>query len=275
MSADEPKSSEKEKIETPEQRQPSQSQHPPRHPNPIAVSEPELPTAPADHNQASHHKEDRFSKTKLILEILTVFGIYGYGYVAFLQWGEMRGTVTQMQEAGKQTDKLLEQVTNQSKAARDNADAAKKTIEIAQENIRLDQRAWVGIKGGILKGEIKQGQKLSFVVEFQNTGRTPALDVIATTGYNFIYPTKQRVMSGRSQDLSGGSVASPNFTFTISRDFSEKDVQRLENKEAIFVYGMITYRDIFNNKHTTYFCTYYDGQAHPNFSFCRTLNHMD
>lgn len=183
----------------------------------------------------------------------------------------------------------------QLKIARDQATAAKNSVEAIQNQMRLDQRAWVTVDVGEKAG--------NFSVNMHNTGRTPALNVTYTVGFT---PGKLGVIPDVEGDLKKSNSSTPmplpkNLPpdmldrlkkegvirerpptgFVIAPDKSEiasyygtKFSQVIgSDAQRIYIQGRITYDDVFGHKHETFFCYWY---AAPNaYPMCRDHNKMD
>ena len=236
---------------------------------------------------------------KEVIAIIALVIYFTQTYYMKKQWEVMDAQLKEIKKSSEDTQKLLNaataQATNtgilaeatkaasetakvQATAAKESADAAKRAIEVTRENIRLDQRAWVGVKAMRFKGQIEVGQKLEFEVIVQNTGKTPAFQTTIKKSFSSAKPTTQllnRPISG----VLGVLVMPPGVDFespqTISEKLTETEVKLLQSGSPLHIYGVIQYRDIFRNNRTTYFCGFYDGKGFPSFNFCPTLNTME
>jgi hypothetical protein len=173
-----------------------------------------------------------------------------------------------MQDTGKQTNRLIEEAVKQSRAARDNADtsilmaeAAKKSIEITQNNIRLDQRAWVGVVE-VVKPDFKVGSKVTFGVTFMNSGKTPARK-LAVRMHIDVVPANQEVTPTypTMTTKSSVSVLQPggrnNIHVLSDEAVTQALIEALRNgSQIVYIFGEITYEDIFSRSHRTTFCMY-------------------
>lgn len=178
-----------------------------------------------------------------------------------------------------ETQEIVKATKDGANAAMRSANAAEKAVEATINSIRLEQRAWVGVKRMTWKGELKKGEKLEAVILVENTGRTPALDVIVKKGSGTLYPTK-KLLSLPVRGEMVMIVIAPNNRFpslrTISEGLSEADIRLLKSGERpVYVYGTITYLDIFKRTHKTGFCGFYNEDAFPGLEFCRTMNYME
>ncbi len=140
-----------------------------------------------------------------------------------------------------------------------NADAAKKAIEVTQENIRLGQRAWVGAIE-VRNIAVRAGAKTQFTVVITNTGRTPALKLVTqfATG---AFPSDQ-VFVPKYQTLKtkpGVSVLQPGARLFLNvgsiEELTDTHIDSLKKSaQILYVFGRLTYEDIFKQPHYTIFC---------------------
>jgi hypothetical protein len=205
---------------------------------------------------------------------------FTYTMVAIWQLEVIGAQVDVMRSDLQETMNQVELARVQAEAAKRAADAAEKSIAANLEAFRLGQRAWVGVKGIRLKGERKEGERLEAVIIVENTGRTPALEVVVQKAVSAAYPTKEALR----QPVKGGKaifVLAPNNNFlslkTVTESLSETDLRALESEKrgVFYLYGIITYKDIFDRRHETGFCAFYVKEAYPALEFCSTLNYMD
>ena len=190
--------------------------------------------------------------------------------VGTCQWRVMSGQLGEMQSSSADTKKLAQ-------AAVDQAAAAKTTIQVIQENMRLEQRAWVGVKGiRITPPPWKVEQKLEVTITIENTGRTPALEVKVIKRYGPRPPNKAD-LSKPVAELNVFAIAPTNSydsTVTLSEKLSEPDLQLLASGKPYYVYGTITYKDILSTTiRETLFCGYYKDGFRA-LQFCPIFNDM-
>jgi hypothetical protein len=190
----------------------------------------------------------------------------------------MKAQLAEMRSGSEDTKRLAQAAVNQATAAKDSADAAKTTIKVIQENMRLEQRAWVGVKGiRISPPPWKAEQKIEATLTVENTGRTPALEVRIIKRYGPSPPTRTMLSKPIAGLINVFSVAPTNSfdsTVTLSDKLSESELQLLASGKPYYVYGIVTYRDIFTTTiRETLFCGYYiDGFRQ--LQFCPIFNDM-
>jgi hypothetical protein len=191
--------------------------------------------------------------------------------VGTLQWRVMSGQLDEMKSSSADAKKLTQAAVNQ-------AAAAQTTIQVIQENMRLEQRAWVGVKAiRITPPPWKAEQKLEATVIVENTGRTPALEVKVIKRYGPRPPSKTELSKPVAEPINVFAIAPTNSyesTVTLSEKLSEPDLRLLASGKRYYVYGTITYKDIFSTmiRETLFWGYYIDGFR--GLQFCPTFNDM-
>jgi hypothetical protein len=181
-------------------------------------------------------------------------------------------------------------------AAKESADVAKAAVKVAEETLknnieiaRQDQRAWVGlvsIEPPTLKDEsnrhvyVKNGLPAEFGVTVTNSGRSPALKFKA-----FINCYLQPTDKGLSPEYNVPPVRSVaviqpqmpvklilNPTPTI---FDTTIINAIKDRTlSLYVFGQMTYEDIFKEGHHTTFCMVLTSSLET-FIPCKTYNEAD
>jgi hypothetical protein len=147
------------------------------------------------------------------------------------------------------------------------ADATRDVADASKETMHVDQRAWIGVEHVDVTEATPAFSRLFFrdrwaiLVIFRNTGKTPAMGVQGTAiietvnaptaadfaavskwtaKYGHIPPGQEFAMRTRLKD---GKLSMPvsHKTFVLSED-------------AVYVYGHISYNDIFGMPHWVDFC---------------------
>jgi hypothetical protein len=219
-----------------------------------------------------------------------------YGLIVTIVTGVIfLGQLYEMISGGTQTDKLVNYSKVQANAASDQADAAqqfsdtsedinnrisdavdqlqdaasnaKAGIQATQDAMRLDQRAWVGVKG--MEGTPQLNQPWQPHVVFTNTGRTPAKNVrmwctlepeYLGTPFKFTKSAlgNQRTLIVPNQEPYCQMEATP------AAKMDQPTLDSLNSgKLAVAVYGLVTYDDVFGDSHWLTFCKviHTDGKA--------------
>jgi hypothetical protein len=172
------------------------------------------------------------------------------------QLGVMSKQLKEMEGAGQQTDKLIEQATKQAIAAKNTADAAQASIKVIQDSMRLEQRAWVGAIRST-HTEIKPDTGVTFDVVFMNSGRTPALAFGARLSTKLFSKDEKFVPTA---DIPGSNtVLQPGAQLiqSINVSFPDRVVNDIKSATHIYrLFGKFSYKDIFGYTHDGTFCMY-------------------
>jgi hypothetical protein len=140
--------------------------------------------------------------------------------------------------------------------------AAKKSLENTIENIRLEQRAWVG-EVGINEVIFKEGQKIVASIVVKNNGKTPAKNVHSSGNIRIIPPNidpcaREFDFSGRSASLIQSGTQPLYFSsFRYPDDviLTKDEIVSLKNGKLVaYLTDMITYDDVFGGHHFTKVC---------------------
>jgi hypothetical protein len=184
----------------------------------------------------------------IVAGVLVPFGIYAVIVYAH-QLGEMH-----------RSNELLKISTD---AATDAARAASKGLEMA----RLDQRAWLAPFD--IRGLPEENKPYNIIVFMKNTGKTFAKRVEIAMGADVVLkgqePTFYRLNEPAPADRSRGMIA-PNAGFSaeyqVNPNVTSDELKIYDSGgKWIYVYGRISYKDIFNCDHWTKFCLVYDGKS--------------
>lgn len=159
------------------------------------------------------------------------------------------------------------------------ADIAERALNTNIENFRLDQRAWINVGRTIYPSELKAGvsQVDTIGMEFVNSGKTQAIDVRAVIAARTMFkdvpfsPAYQGTAPNSRTNLRPGvpfSVRLPNVTL------SQEQVTAIRSGSLrLYVYGEISYQDIFTSHHCTKFCIYFSPDLKET-GFCGVYNEM-
>ncbi len=199
-----------------------------------------------------------FGLLKTAFEIVGIAAAIGYAFIAYQQWKEMRAT----------TNAAFRQV-----------EIGRESLAEARESFRVDERAWVGI-GEPIKTPFKLGSQPYFGFFIVNTGKTPALNVwhvIKAKSYPKGEPFKP-VYDPFSKNPSLTPMfpgAKHSTITTTTHPIYQTDLDHLgSGSDILYVYGIITYMDIFKVRHETHFCEYLLPNL-SDFAACKTYNTAD
>jgi hypothetical protein len=145
----------------------------------------------------------------------------------------------------------------------------------AQDAMRLDQRAWLGVES--LSGEDKIGTVFSAIVHTRNTGKTPAINM-HFGGTLDTRNTAPDVASDCAVAMKNPArvLVAPQASHSIPvkadswGKLDENWLQKL-GSSLIYIHGCFLYDDISNGKHWLTFCGYWKGEIQA-FENCEAGN---
>jgi len=133
-----------------------------------------------------------------------------------------------------------------------------------KKDSRLQHRAWLGVEKALHK-PITAGEKIECELHFTNTGNTPAINVSAV--YTVLSGTKDfdvvsyvESHTGRfDRGIPSRGPVPPNATVLVKALYGEAITEdtaaKVKNGKLVFyVFGDITYDDIFGERHQTRYC---------------------
>ncbi len=175
--------------------------------------------------------------------------------------------------------KVMTETLNQSRAA----------LDATIENFRLDQRAWVGpihviLPEYVANGKqvyIKEGQPMKIGVFVANSGKTPALKVKNNFATRFLKAGDEFDPNDhiKKPSIQASSVLQPGMNFSLKPlpegNSSKSDVDDLTSgRYILYMFGLITYEDIFGRPHTSKFCLSLSPDLQT-FTSCSIYNEAD
>ena len=184
----------------------------------------------------------------------------------------------------------LDQMTKLASAARDNASAAtnaaknaaqtlavvERTSKALQDQFKRDQRAWIGVKEIRLSDAIAAQKALRFLIQVENTGKSPGQEVLVNAGNSRRMPAE----SDLDPPSAGGKyVIGPTGSYPFSIEMkdllTDEDVSKLRQAvETVYVFGTIHYLDSFGEGRRTTFCAYYVAKDTSSLQWCDKYNRM-
>jgi hypothetical protein len=207
---------------------------------------------------------------------LVAFGTLFYAVAAVLQVRLMKDSA---QETAKQTDKLITEAQRIAETMEENNRQNKMALDASIEQARLDQRAWISLKGLKFDNELKAGVLNPFRLTFTNSGKTPAQYVRLKYTSHMHIPGKPDVVSTHlaDEEYSLGPGREAEFRFhTVPPKLNQTDVNGFESGTFILTCsGEVTYQDIFGKLHKTAFCGFYKPDLRPSFALCSSGNYAD
>ncbi|MBI5214279.1 MAG: hypothetical protein HY960_00840 [Ignavibacteriae bacterium] len=155
---------------------------------------------------------------------------------------------------------------------------AEKTIALADSSMKLDHRPWV-IFQKIIPDSYNIDSMSEGSVWIDNYGKTPAIDLDLVVGmfYDSVFEITRLPLDGEDNvSFKSKAIIPPSRPSQIvCNDFSflspERRKKILQKKGWLFVYGVITYTDVFKGHDTTVFCQVYDVDSRS-FVFFKKFN---
>jgi hypothetical protein len=192
-------------------------------------------------------------------------------------------TLDQMKNQSKSMLKSATASGVQADAAKNAVENAKQSLQATIEGFHLEQRPWAIPFQFQLGAEPENGKDIKVTIWVENTGKTPALDVIPTVstslwGLEPPQPDFSSIIPIVSRGILAPEVK--NFSFDTGADhFKPKlpDVAAyLDARKRIYIHGIIRYRDSFNDHHWTTFCIWHKvGTPLDRFDYCEHGNDVD
>jgi hypothetical protein len=150
-------------------------------------------------------------------------------------------------------------------SAREQVIQMRKAVNIASDTAIRQLRAYIFLNGISIKN-ITENQKPIIIVDFKNTGQTPAYEVSILVGNQFreyplasmfdLHSINEHNSGAKSPVPSGGKFISNNI---MAESLTSKDIDNLKaGTHAIYVTGEINYKDGFGNERFTKFLAFYN-----------------
>jgi len=185
--------------------------------------------------------------------------------IVYLAWTQHRDLI----DAGAQTDKIIIADQRIATAMELSVGAAGTALNATIAQNQLDQRAWVAVIGVTMDAP-EVGKKINGSVTWMNSGKTFARKVKPLCHVAF-FPElltsedvlrEKAVKSPASTPVSIG-VLTPNAQYKTLIDstqpVNEVDKTNISGSWYTYIWGELTYDDIFKQPHTTVFCSYRQG----------------
>jgi hypothetical protein len=162
----------------------------------------------------------------------------------------------------------LKLTRNAAISAKYSARSAKKAVELAQQNFTLEHRAWIG-PDRVVAEAIILGHRYTPEVMLKNSGQTYAKHVRVACNWNQFEKTVDDEYTFDFEDIDkallnprgGDALLPPNAEYrVIIKAFDGGMVEHdiigpiASEQVRLFVYGKVSYIDIFDCAHWTKFC---------------------
>jgi len=200
------------------------------------------------------------------------------------------------EEQSVKAERLTKANENISNAALQSAAAmvetvaqSKRSLNATIENNRLEQRAWISNKDiipteytdGDKKVFLKEGQRFKVEVVQGNTGKTLAR-VLTTKTYVSVAKFGEKPALAENAIISTGPTPFVMFPGDaigsgemLTGVYSKEQIEAIKSgRYILYVYGMITYKDVFEHFHWTQYCAYLTSDL-TSLSPCSFYNETD
>jgi hypothetical protein len=165
-------------------------------------------------------------------------------------------------------ERTIHQMVDQTVAQSEAALAAKDSIRNTQEQMRLDERAWVGVMSFRLTQNTVTKQT-SVLIRLNNSGKTPALDGelgmkqgfnVGPIDWSTVPTSRDFAFDTKLGAYASGAVKTFEPPFAYGNLTSQQILNGVLNEGWIYYfYGEIRYHDTFTKAwHYTDFCIYTD-----------------
>lgn len=233
---------------------------------PAMIDQPK--SQPSEQANQAHSNQDReessFNRWNALA--VTVFTA-ALAVLALLQWMSMRQQAGYMRDGLGLTRQGTDAATESAKAATKAANEAEKSVTFARENAHLDQRAWLAAFN--IRGVPKANELYQISIIVKNTGKTFAknfwINPVVTPRKKGVIPDFMAMVEKEATNPGQGEFISKTFmppegtttaTITVSPKLGQGDIDAFKSGEmVIWVFGKISYDDIFKCPHWTTFCS--------------------
>ncbi|MGF6508293.1 hypothetical protein [Paraburkholderia sp. 32] len=167
---------------------------------------------------------------------------------------QLSRTTTRLWREAKSAGKTADESAQAAKIA---ADSAKRTVDAYM----MAERAWVSLVGTQtiqfenaidINNQLHSGTQ--FHLQWKNTGKTPARNVILHSNKKIILPDEGEPsfqFDATGENMKQGVLFPEALVTTPPQQFVLADIERLKKREIrIFVYGYAEYSDVYSEQHT-------------------------
>lgn len=146
---------------------------------------------------------------------------------------------------------------DQADQVKRSAAAAENAVKATQEQMRLDQRAWVGFAN--VTAIIKPGEHVAVSVSAVIFGKSPAVNIVTRPGIVWFPPSysiqQKDLVPGKNNIFDGTAI--PGASFLVNDTvYSPADLSSdvLGGRQTVYFFGETRYHDVFSRPHWTHFC---------------------
>ena len=216
------------------------------------------------------------------LSLFVLLAILVQAFIYTKQWRAMQRGLSQtekMIEATQrgliQTDQIIENMQRQLTAMTQQVAASEVQSNVALEGIRVAEKNSIFANRAYVAANIsKIDEGFRFHIRVENTGNTPANDVVVT--YGCCLREKPPVEKAENGQLSyhsdwtheaalgviagkqGSTFTTPKFNQLTGPEHQKWKLHQLK----FYCWGTLIYEDIFNERRQTWFC-FHQSQTHP------------
>jgi hypothetical protein len=206
------------------------------------------------------------NRIQAIFTALIFFVTTAYAIVAYYQWREIKRTsdATQIAANAAKVSADIGATTNK---------LAERNLKATQDQLRLDQRAWIGVK----RVNVSTLPAPWFAtITVSNTGKTPALHMkeisvpeLIPKGNNPDFSTEKIKSKYEGSSVAPQTKVDIIYPFSSSKKINisiaeekrkmDEDFGKFRQGDLIYyVHGTIFYDDVFHKHHWVTFCWYFD-----------------
>ena len=172
--------------------------------------------------------------------------------------------------------KTLDATKNAVEQAREGTQAANAAVEVTERTAKAQLRAYVHIEQ-VWREPTEYAPKDLVAVKIRNSGQSFAFDVSVRSRFFWTADRHAAQFPADHQEMSKTpkSVIGPNAIQTISAYVPHDHAgyaKFLRGDGCIFIYGRVTYKDIFGEEHWSDFRLWNDDQPIASFSNCAEGN---
>lgn len=184
--------------------------------------------------------------------------------------------------SNKQNQDALNITIKQNKESLEKSLAqGEKALNTTITNSKLDQRAWLGLaKNKVVQFEKTKPVKVDIVAI--NSGKTPALKIMVAAKFGWNSSVTQSPNEEWFKNLNfhpqGSVPPQGTFVYHVNADWDKMALPYealKENRQTIYVFGEIRYKDISGGSNTTEFCLYISDPTSMDLAMCDTHNNMN
>ena len=197
----------------------------------------------------------------VLTAVLMVVGI-GTAWIFYRQFGEMKAQTAVLNQQAKQAAvdsvEATKRVEQQLDISRQQVSAAQANVKAVRQQMRQDQRAWIGAVKA-MPFSLKEDTPVRLGVVILNSGKSPALDVRGRLGA-LPLPKDKKFAAKYVEPFQHSGVLQPNMQITEWSGPLTVNKPLLDalkrGDQILYFYGEATYSDIFKQSHRTTFCLY-------------------